>query len=89
LAKTETSTTQVANFVKENKTMSKSAITPGVFEEDSSLMSQLSLLTTKRLAKKWWKEYLAYHKGVDQGVSYVVGYFSADKASELREWFKL
>ena len=34
-------------------------------------------LKIESLAKKWWKEYLKYHKK-DQGVSYLIGYF-ADK----------
>jgi hypothetical protein len=68
--------------------MSKSAVTPGEFETDSSLMSQLSLLKTKKLAKKWYADYLHYHKGVDQGVGYMIGCFAdVEHADNLREWF--
>lgn len=69
--------------------ITQTAKVAGVFEEDSSLMSQLSLLKTKKLAQKWWAEYLAYHNGEDQGVSYVIGYFADRTHSDnLRRWFK-
>ena len=60
---------------------------PGNFEPESLLMWQLELLTTEVLAKKWWKEYLEYHKGVDQGVKYCIGYFADEKhRNNLKNW---
>lgn len=47
----------------------------GNFELESNLMRQLEKLTTEDLAKKWYKEYLNYHKK-DQGVEYLIGYFA-------------
>lgn len=59
---------------------------PGNFEPENDLMWQLELLTTKDLAKKWWKEYLAYH-GSDQGVEYCIGYFADKKHRDnLYKW---
>lgn len=60
----------------------------GNFEPESDLMWQLEKLKIESLAKKWWKEYLKYHKK-DQGVSYLIGYF-ADKThrENLRKWLQ-
>ena len=61
---------------------------PGDFELESELMWQLELLTTEELAKKWWKEYLAYHKK-DQGVRYCIGYFANEThRNNLYKWLK-
>ena len=61
----------------------------GNFEPNSSLMWQLEKLTTQDLAEKWWKEYLEYHNGIDQGVKYLIGYFANVEHSEnLYKWLK-
>lgn len=61
---------------------------PGNFEPENDLMWQLELLTTEKLAKKWWKEYLNYHKK-DQGVKYLIGYFAdKEKRDNLYKWLK-
>ena len=61
---------------------------PGNFEKESSLMWQLEFLKTKELAKKWYKEYLEYHKGIDQGINYMIGYFADEKhRNNLFKWF--
>ena len=52
-------------------------------------MTQLAKLTTEKLAKKWWKEYLKYHNGEDQGVHYLIGYFSNKQHRDnLYNWLK-
>ena len=61
----------------------------GNFEINSPLMWQLELLKTKKLAKKWYKEYLAYHNNVDQGINYMIGYFADVKhRNNLYKWIK-
>ena len=61
----------------------------GDFNTESSLMGQLSLLKTKKLATKWYKEYLEYHNGVDQGINYMIGYFADEKhRNNLYKWIK-
>lgn len=71
--------------------MNKKEVEPvaGNFEPESDLMWQLEKLRTEPIAKKWWKEYLEYHKGKDQGVSYLIGYF-ADKnhRENLQAWLR-
>ncbi len=54
------------------------------FNPEGNLMSQLSKLT-KNTAKEWYKEYLKYHKGVDQGINYLIGYFPETKRKMLRK----
>lgn len=67
--------------------MSKIKPIPGNFEPKSNLMWQLELLTEESLAKKWWKEYLNYHGGKDQGVIYCIGYFANKKHKDnLYKW---
>lgn len=62
----------------------------GEFSLEASLMWQLEKLTTKALAKKWWKEYLSYHNGVDQGVKYCIGYFAnVEHRNNLYNWLKI
>ena len=40
-----------------------------------------------QLAKKWWKEYLTYHNGIDQGVKYCIGYFANEThRANLYKW---
>jgi hypothetical protein len=59
----------------------------GNFEPDSLLMWQLQKLNTEELTKKWWKEYLEYHNGVDQGVKYSIGYFANEShRNNLYKW---
>lgn len=60
----------------------------GNFEPENDLMWQLEKLTTEELAKKWWKEYLTYHKK-DQGIHYLIGYFADEKhRKNLYKWLK-
>lgn len=71
------------------ETLKKVEPIPGNFELNSKLMWQLELLKTEELAKKWYKEYLEYHKGVDQGVNYMIGYFAdVEHRNNLAKWFK-
>mgnify|MGYP003386841142 CR=1 FL=1 len=61
----------------------------GNFELESDLMWQLEKLKTEDLAKKWWKEYLKYHNGIDQGVKYCIGYFADEThRNNLNKWMK-
>jgi hypothetical protein len=57
-----------------------------LFDPEADLMGAMCNLTPKN-AKQWYKEYLEFHKGVDQGVSYLVGYFMPAKAKMLRKAF--
>jgi len=56
------------------------------FKPNGNLMSQLDMLTKKN-AKEWYKEYLSYHKGIDQGIYYLVGYFTDEKRKFLKKQF--
>lgn len=58
------------------------------FNPEGDLMKQLSQLD-KTNAKQWYKEYLDYHNGEDQGVSYVIGYFTDEKRKFLKKEFGL
>jgi hypothetical protein len=61
----------------------------GEFNTEASLMWQLEKLTTNKLAKKWFKEYLQYHKGIDQSVKYSIGYFADElHRNNLYKWLK-
>ncbi len=69
--------------------MEKVKPVPGLFEPEGDLMWQLELLKTEELAKKWWKEYLRYHNGIDQGVKYCIGYFADENhRNNLAKWLK-
>lgn len=68
---------------------SKKEPTPGVFEPKSDLMWQLEKLKTEELATKWWKEYLAFHNGDNQGIKYLFGYFADEQhRNNLYKWLK-
>ena len=57
------------------------------FEPEGNLMSQLEKLITRKLAQKWYKQYLIYHNGKDQGVDYLIGYFTnISRRRNLRKW---
>lgn len=69
--------------------LTKLNTTPGKFDPEGDLMLQLADLTTEALAKKWYKQYLKYHRGVDQGVQYMIGYFSDKQHRDnLYNWLK-
>jgi 2-iminoacetate synthase ThiH len=54
------------------------------FKPNGDLMKQLSQLT-KENGKQWYEEYMSFHKGVDQGVNYLIGYFPEKRANQLRK----
>lgn len=56
------------------------------FRPKEDLMPQLVRLNTEEKAKAWYREYIAFHNGRDQGVRYLIGYFSPDRCSELTKW---
>lgn len=57
-----------------------------LFHPQRPLLSQLSKLT-EDTAAQWYKEYLDYHKGVDQGVKYLIGYFAdVEHRNNLYKW---
>jgi len=59
----------------------------GIFDPEASLMWQLELLDNEEIAEKWYKDYLNYHNGIDQGVSYCIGYFASSKRrNNLKKW---
>lgn len=57
-----------------------------IFNPEENLMKQMSRLNSKN-ASKWYKEYLKFHNGVDQGVDYLIGYFSDKKKGMLKKQF--
>lgn len=57
------------------------------FDPKQNLMEALSSLDNEKDAIQWYTEYLKYHKGIDQGVNYMISYLSCAQASHLREWF--
>lgn len=59
-----------------------------IFKPKDDLMKSLSELTSKN-AKQWYKEYLEYHNGKDQGIGYLIGYFPTVKANKLRKLLNL
>lgn len=59
-----------------------------LFKPEQDLMKQLFKLT-KDNASQWYKEYLAFHKGKDQGIYYLIGYFSDKKRLMLKKQFGL
>jgi len=72
-----------------NNKIEKKEPIAGNFEPESDLMWQLEKLVTEELAKKWWKEYLSYHNGKDQGVRYMIGYFANKQhCNNLYNWLK-
>jgi hypothetical protein len=59
-----------------------------IFKPEENLMKQLSSLR-KDNAKQWYKEYILYHQGVDQGISYMIGYFKENHRNLLKKAFGL
>lgn len=58
-----------------------------LFKPKEKLMPQLDALTNETTAKQWWKEYLEFHNGKDQGIWYLIGYFNTEKTQQLKTWF--
>lgn len=59
------------------------------FKPENDLMPQLVSLTSEKIAKKWYKQYLEYHKGIDQGIYYLIGYFPDNHRNNLKKWLNL
>jgi len=74
----------------ESCTLNNNCIYPAckrlLFDPERSLMAQLADIDNEEQAKDWYKQYLNYHQGKDQGVKYLIGYFIDTKRNLLNKW---